>query len=122
MSDESKSVGAVGRRGEAARIVEMAKDQLAGQTMSPEVLARAKTRLAEDAARRDTDDAAAFCEELVAWLNDQWNERGFTPEQRIFSVALATINLRQHFPEERGGKDTFDRVSKAAWEYFRAAE
>jgi hypothetical protein len=122
MADNDRNENAFGNRGDAAQLLRMADRAVAGQTMNPTTLAKVQSRMADDAAAHDTGEAAAFCEELIAWLNAEWNARGFTPEQRIFSVALATINLRQHFPEERGGKDVFDRVSKAAWEYFRDAK
>lgn len=122
MADNERNEKVFGNRGDAAQLLQLADRAVAGQTMNPTTLAKVQTRMAEDTAAHDTGEAAAFCEELIAWLNAEWNARGFTPEQRIFSVALATINLRQHFPEERGGKDVFDRVSKAAWEYFRDAK
>jgi hypothetical protein len=118
MMEDKTNQSPLGGQGEAAQLLQMAGRAVAGQAMRPEALAKAQSRLAEDAAAHDTREAAAFCEELIAWLNAEWNVRSFTPEQRIFSVSLATINLRQHFPEERGGKDLFDRVSKAAWDYF----
>jgi len=121
MTEDERNQNAFGNRGDAAQLLQMASRAVAGQTMNPTTLAKVQSRMAEDAAAHDTDEAATFCEELIAWLNAEWNARGFTPEQRIFSVALATINLRQHFPEERGGKEVFDRVSKAAWEYFGQA-
>jgi hypothetical protein len=122
MPEDQRNQSATGAQGDAAQLMQMAGRAVAGQAMKPEALAKAQSRMAEDAAAHDTHEAAAFCEELIAWLNEEWNARSFTPEQRIFSVALATINLRQHFPEERGGKELFDRVSKAAWEYFRDAK
>ncbi len=71
-------------------------------------------RLTED----ELLSAARFCEEIIAWLNDRWNELAFTAEQRIFSAALATINLRQHVPIEEGGTELFDRVAGHASSYF----
>jgi hypothetical protein len=121
MPEDERNQSAPGAQGDAAQLLQMAGRAVAGQVMKPEALAKAQRRMAEDAAAHDTREAAAFCEELIAWLNAEWIARSFTPEQRIFSMSLATINLRQHFPEERGGKDLFDRVSKAAWEYFREA-
>jgi hypothetical protein len=121
MTEEGPKQNQFGRRGDAAQLLQMASGSVPGQTMHPTTLAKVQSRMAEEAAAHDTGEAAAFCEEVIAWLNAEWNARGFSPEQRIFSVALATINLRQHFPEERGGKDVFDRVSKAAWSYFQHA-
>lgn len=106
-------------KGDADRLLESAKEKVPGQTMSAEKLAKAQAILANE--ENDVQAAAKFCEEIIAWLNEEWNERGFTPEQRIFSIALATVNLRQHFPENRGGKEFFDSVSKKAWTYYAEA-
>lgn len=107
-----------GNPGDAAKILEKASNPLPGQTMDEDKRRKAADEIAKQAALNDIMEAAGFTEEIVAFLNNAWNERDFTPEQRIFSISLATINLRQHFPETLGGKETFDRVSKEAWEYF----
>jgi len=107
--------------GEAEKLLADAKASGAkvdGQSMSNEKLDKAKTVMLEQASKEHQTEAAAFTEEIIAWLNEQWNEREFTAEERIFSIALATVNLRQHFPDDRGGKDFFDAVSKTAWEYY----
>jgi hypothetical protein len=92
-----------------------------GQTMSEAKRAEVAERVAVQAEHEHVLEAAAFCEEAIAWLNEQWNAREFTAEQRIFSIALLTINMRQTFPPERGGKDLFDRVSHEAWDYYQKA-
>jgi len=91
-----------------------------GQSMSSDALAKAQATLTQQAQADHQQEAAAFTEEIIRWLNQEWNDREFTPEQRIFSVALATINFRNHFPDDKGGKEFFDKVSKTAWEYFAA--
>jgi len=88
--------------------------------MSNESLAKAQETLSQRAQSDHQQEAAAFTEEIIRWLNQEWNDREFTPEQRIFSVALATINFRNHFPVDKGGKEFFDKISKTAWEYFAA--
>lgn len=107
-----------GNQGDAARILEKASTRLPGQAMTDDKRQKAAESIAARAALDDVMEAAGFTEEIIAFLNNTWNERDFTPEQRIFSISLATINLRQHFPDALGGKETFDRVSKEAWEYF----
>jgi hypothetical protein len=107
-----------GTKGDAAKILEKASTSIPGQAMNEDNRKRAAESIAAQAALDDVLEAAGFTEEIIAFLNTSWNEREFTPEQRIFSISLATINLRQHFPDTLGGKDTFDRVSKEAWEYF----
>lgn len=107
-----------GKAGDADKILEKRSTRLDGQTMSEDNRKKVASEIAAKAAEDDIIEAAGFTEEIVDFLNKEWNERGFTPEQRIFSAALATVNLRQHFPEERGGKEMFDAVAKTAWEYF----
>jgi hypothetical protein len=64
--------------------------------------------------------SARFTEEILNWFNARSLELDLDPEQRIFAVCLATINLRQHFPADKGGKEFFDEVSHKAWEYYAA--
>lgn len=110
-----------GAKGDAEQLLEQAKNalKLQGQTLDTTKLDKAQSAIATAAAENDITEAAAFCEEIIKFLNAEWNAREFTVEQRVFSIALATVNLRQHLPEERGGKELFDAVSKTAWEYFK---
>lgn len=104
--------------GSANEILNGAEQIARRQAMSPAQLDKAAqafaTRQSEDAVL----ESAAFTEEIIRWLNKEWNEREFTPEQRIFSIALATINFRQHFPESKGGVAKFDEVSGTAKKYY----
>jgi hypothetical protein len=91
--------------------------------MSKEQLEKAERLRAEHAAATDIPTAAGFTEEILHYLNQVWNERSFTPEQRVFSIALVTINLRESIPDKfpggtPGGKEMFDRVCAAAREYY----
>jgi hypothetical protein len=107
-----------GKPGDADKILEKRSGKVEGQVMSDENRKKASDAIAAAAAEADVQAAAGFTEEILKFLNEKWNEQEFTPEQRIFSIALATVNLRQHFPENLGGKETFDAVAKTAWEYF----
>jgi hypothetical protein len=107
-----------GNTGDADKILETRSTRVEGQAMSEANRLKAVNDIAAKAAADDIAEAAGFTEEIIAFLNEKWLERDFTPEQRIFSVALATVNLRQHFPDHLGGKETFDAVAKTAWEYF----
>lgn len=107
-----------GRKGDAEAILEQAKQRVEGQKMSDENLKKAQERMVEQADRDHTTEAAAFTEETIVWMNDQWNEREFTPEQRVFSLALTFINFSEHFPAEKGGPDEFVRIYKEARKYF----
>lgn len=88
--------------------------QRAGQTISDKTLEE-RQKIAE---RDRTLEAAGFAEEIIKWLNERFNEREFDPAQRVFSVALATVNLREHLPEEKGGKALFDREAYRAKLYY----
>jgi hypothetical protein len=81
---------------------------------------KTQERLAKAAAEEALRVAAEFTEEIIVWLNRRALERNLDPEQRIFAVSLATINLRQNFPESKGGKEFFDKVSNSAWAYYDA--
>lgn len=88
--------------------------QRAGQTISSEHLARQN----ETAIKQSQLEAAAFAEKIIEWLNEQFLALDFDVQQRVFSVALATINLREHLPEEKGGKRAFDNIAYAAKQYY----
>jgi sulfur relay (sulfurtransferase) DsrC/TusE family protein len=114
-----------GQPGEAERVLAAAKDKepIKGQTMSQAQLEKAERLRMEQAANIDTTAAAEFTKEIIVYLNQRWIELNFTPEQRIFSLALATIHLRECIPEKfpdetPGGKDMFDRVCVSAREYY----
>ena len=123
MSDDPRPL--FGQRGDADKILAAAKEKIEGQSMSDERLDLARAAQNAQAAKLDMEAAAAFTEEIIHYLNGVWNERNFTPEQRIFSIALATVNLREQVPEKfpngtPGGKETFDRVCVSAREYYDA--
>lgn len=117
---KAKITDAFSPAGESDRLLALAKAgaPIPGQTISAAARAKAQGNILALAEDHDVLEAAAFTEEIIKYLNDQWNERGFSAEQRVFSVALATINLRQHLPTELGGKEAFDATSRTAWEYF----
>lgn len=67
-------------------------------------------------------EAAQHAEDIVAWVTREWGERGFSPEQCVFAIALATINMREQLPEKYGGKEMFDRVAAEAKRYYDASK
>ena len=87
---------------------------------SPAAMERAQKVLAEQGTRDNMLEAAGHAEEIVAYLQQSWGERGFTPEQCVFALALATINFREGGPEKFGGKEMFDRVASDARAYYDA--
>jgi hypothetical protein len=113
MADESE------RRSSVQAILDAAKSKFPGQKLSEETLKKRSDALLSTAGQDHQQEAAAFAEEIVRWLNEMWNERQFTVEQRIFSLCLADINFYEHFPESRGGKKKFDEVYADAKAYFR---
>jgi hypothetical protein len=87
---------------------------------SPENAQRAQRLMEASAMNEHAIEAARHAEEVVTWLQSEWGERGFTPEQCVFALALATINFREGMPEKYGGKEMFDRVASEAKKYYDA--
>lgn len=114
------------RRSAAQEIIDSVRGSVAGQAISGDRLEKARKNIVTQSANADTAAAAEFCERIVQWLGEEWDKRAFTLEQSVFSIALATINLRQNFPEPAGGspevrKKAFDAISAMAWEYYSNA-
>jgi len=86
-----------------------------GQAQNQE---KAQARWAVQAQEDRLNEAAEMSEEVLDWINNQSAEQTLDAEQRIFAVALATVNLRRAFPKRLGGLVAFDRVADVAWEYF----
>lgn len=89
-------------------------------TKSPESIEKVRRAIEASAINDHTLEAAAHAEDILRWLRNAWEARGFTPEQCVFAVALATINLRESLPEKLGGKELFDRVAAEAKRYYDA--
>lgn len=85
---------------------------------SPEAMAKTLNAIQADAMNNDAIEAARSAEIIIEWLQGEWGEKGFTPEQCVFALALATINFRETVPSEYGGKDMFDRVAGEARRYY----
>lgn len=130
MSDEKPAAPPAwtGRQNEAQKVISQVQDRFSGvvvaprpdgQTVSAERLEKMQGKIASQSAEDHFLEAAGFTEDLVKFLAGEFVQRGFTPEQGVFSVVLALVNLRETFPEKNGGKQTFDRVYKDAVEYYR---
>ena len=87
---------------------------------SPENAQKAARLMEAGAMNEHAIEAASHAEEIISWLQSEWGERGFTPEQCVFALALATINFRESVPEKYGGKEMFDRVAAEAKKYYDA--
>jgi hypothetical protein len=98
----------------------MTKEKIEGQKMSAERLARASAMIDEASLTEHQREAAGFAETILEILRAEWADRGFTREQAVFAVALATVNLRETFPEENGGKAAFDEIAAQATAYYRS--
>ncbi len=87
---------------------------------SPENVEKAKRAIAAQSMNDHALEAAAHAERIVQLLTAEWGEHGFSPEQCVFALALATINFRESMPEKYGGKEMFDRVAHEAHKYYHA--
>lgn len=95
-------------------------EKMPGQERSAENLAAAQNIIDAKSVNEHTAEAAGNAEEVIKTLNEMWSERGFSPEQCVFALALVTINYRETVPEKFGGKAMFDRVAASAREYYDA--
>jgi hypothetical protein len=87
---------------------------------SPESMDAARKTIEAAVANNYLNEAAGNAEDIVSWLQQEWASRGFSPEQCVFALALATINFRETMPENFGGKEMFDRVAHEAHKYYQA--
>jgi hypothetical protein len=87
---------------------------------SPENLEQARRIIEARSMSEHALEAAAHAEDIIKWLQQEWGERGFSFEQCVFALALATINFRESMPEKAGGKEMFDRVAHEARKYYDA--
>lgn len=87
---------------------------------SPENIEKAKHLMEAGSMNDHALEAAANTEDIIAALQQMWDDRGFSPEQCVFALALATINFREGVPAKFGGKEMFDRVAAEARKYYDA--
>lgn len=74
----------------------------------------------EKARRSDFYKRVGHCTEaLNKYLNMYSKDHGLGPEETVAAVYLENCNNRHFFPEEQGGKDAFDKITKEIWEYFK---
>lgn len=86
---------------------------------SKEAIEASERRIAERAAAETDETAgAADAETIIAYLESMWAMKEMTPQQRIFSLCLVTINYREGVPASFGGKDMFDRCAAEARAYY----
>lgn len=90
----------------------------ANVTRSADNVAEARRRIEAASINDHLLEAASNAEEIIKMLQQDWADRGFSPEQCVFSLALVTINFREGVPEKFGGKEMFDRVAREAKAYY----
>lgn len=91
-------------------------EKLEGQKLTEERLKKAAE--AQDKVLADVDhiqEADICAQEMLELLPKMWAERGFSPEQSIFAIAMVTVHLRETFP---GGKERFDQVAHEAHKHY----
>jgi hypothetical protein len=102
----------------AQEILDSDKEKFEGQKMSPKKLEQAQEKMAKRTEQDYLLEAVTFTEETIKWLNEEWNSREFTAEQRVFSLALTFVKLRETFPADKGGIDKFEEVANSAAAYY----
>ncbi len=87
-----------------------------GQSASPENIARAQAAAAKVRDGVDhVDDADQFTRALLEHVATDGAQRGLSPEQQVFAVAVATIHLRRTFP---AGTQRFDEICREAQAHY----
>lgn len=100
----------------------MTEEKFSGQR-SPENQKKLEEKQRELATKAVADamaEASGDVEEVMCLLTQRWTEKGFTPEQIVWCIALTTINWRETFPDKHGGKEAFDRICRDAKAYYDA--
>ncbi len=77
---------------------------------------KAREELVKKSPEEARDEASDAVEPALRLLNEYWAERGFTPQQIIWCIALVTINMRQSYPD----RAEFDRICGEANAYYKA--
>lgn len=87
-----------------------------GQKLTEGQLKQAQKAAEDLLANVDHVREADICaQEVLELLPRMWAERGFSPEQSVFTIAMVTVHLRETFP---GGKERFDAVAREAHKYY----
>lgn len=87
-----------------------------GQSATPEQIARGQAMAAkvfDDV--NHIDNADQFSRALLEYIATDGAQRGLSPEQQVFAVAVATIHLRRTFP---AGSQRFDEICREAQAHY----
>lgn len=95
-------------------------ERLEGQALSSAARKEAEARVDKILASVDhVAEASILAKDVLETLSKMWAERGFSPEQCVFSLALVTIQCRETFPS---GKERFDAVAREAQASYAATK
>jgi len=87
-----------------------------GQKQDPEKAARAMA----EAQEKDFFNRVGACTEaLNRFLKVYASDHGLEIEEIIAAVYLENCNNRFFYPEERGGKKRFDKITEEVWAWFK---
>lgn len=87
-----------------------------GQSATPEQVARGQAVTARVLDSVDhVDDADQFSRVLLEHIATDGAQRGLSPEQQVFAVAIVTIHLRRTFP---AGTQRFDEICQEAQAHY----
>lgn len=87
-----------------------------GQSATPEQVVRGQAMAARVFDGVDhVDEADQFSRALLEHVATEGAQRGLSPEQQVFAVAVATIHLRRTFP---AGSQRFDEICRGAQAHY----
>ena len=87
-----------------------------GQTQDPEKASRAMA----EAQEKDFFKRVGQCTEAMnKFLKVYANDYGLDPEEIIAAVYLENCNNRFFYPEDKGGKERFDKITGEVWAWFK---
>jgi hypothetical protein len=93
--------------------VQMTKHQ--GQTVN---LERSNKAMAEAREKASWERIGTTTESFNSMHQAYASDYGLTPEELAAAVYLENLNMREFFPEDLGGKQGYDTLCKAVWEWF----
>lgn len=87
-----------------------------GQSATPEQVTRGQAAATKVLDSVDhVDEADQFSRSLLEHVATDGAQRGLSPEQQVFAVAVATIHLRGTFP---AGTQRFDEICREAQTHY----
>lgn len=87
-----------------------------GQTQDPDKVEEAMAKARE---RDFFKRVGAFTEAINKYVQMYAADHGLSLEEAVAAVYLENCNNRFYYPEDQGGKERFDQVTKEVWEWFK---